>query len=94
MATRYDCLSARPKRDEGTFWHRIGSAFEGKDGGMNVYLDSLPLPDKEGKVSFIIREAKDLRESSGTGSRRDEPRPAKHASPARDPISDDIPFAP
>lgn len=90
MATRYDVLTARPKRDEGTWWHKIGTAFPGKDGaGMNVVLDSLPLPDKDGRVSFIIREAKDLREASGTAPPR--ARQAS-ASMAVDPINDDIPF--
>lgn len=90
MNKRHDVLVARPKRDEGTWWHKIGTAFDGKDGGMNVVLDSLPLPDKDGRVSFIIREAKDLREASGTAPRR-APAP-QGASMGISPIDDQIPF--
>lgn len=92
MNKRLDVLSPRPKREEGTWWHKIGSAFEGKDGGINVVLDSLPLPDEKGRVSFIIREAKDLREASGTSQRSAPPRQAQYASPANNPIDDSIPF--
>lgn len=96
MAQRYDCLVGRPKNDGGTYWHRIGTAFEGKDGGMNVTLDSLPLQDKEGRCGFIIRAAKDLREASGTPRR--EPPQQRQAAPnggsAAAVINDDIPFAP
>lgn len=90
MTVRHDVLTARPKRDEGTWWHKIGTAFQAKDGGMNVILDSLPIPDKDGKVSFIIREAKDLRESSGTGQRRAPMTGQRQATQA--PIDDDVPF--
>lgn len=91
MATRYDMLTARPKQDGGTWWHKIGTAFEAKEGaGFNCYLDSLPLPDKDGKVSFIIREAKDLREASGTGERR--ARLPQSTSAVKSPLDDEIPF--
>lgn len=82
MANRYDILAPRTKQDGGTFWHRVGTAFAGRDGGMNLIFDSLPLPDKEGRVSCIVREAKDLRAASGTGQR-----PANPNEP-----SDSIPF--
>lgn len=86
MSVRYDCLSPRPNKDGKVFWHKVGTAFESRDGGMQVYLESLPLPDKEGRVSFIIRQAKDLREASGTGSRREAPQ--RQAAE----IDDTIPF--
>lgn len=88
MAIRYDVLAGRPKQDGGTFWHRVGTAFEAKDGGMNVYFDSLPLPGSEGKVSVIIRQAKDLREASGTAPRQ----PARQQQQAPQELDDSIPF--
>lgn len=88
MTTRYDCLSPRPGREGKTYWHKVGSAFQSRDGGMQVYLDSLPIPDDKGKVSFIIREAKDLREASAPVQRtRQTPRASTDAT-----IDDTIPF--
>lgn len=90
MSQRYDVSCPRKKGDK-TFWTRIGSAWQAKDGdGFNVELDALPLTDAEGRCSFIIRPAKDLREASGTGSR-----PAPARSHSADPLDGDlIPFAP
>ena len=86
MTTRFDVTSPR-KRGEKTYWARIGSAWPAKDGnGFNVELDALPLTDAEGRCSFIIREAKDLREASGTGGRAAAP------SRAAAPIDDDVPW--
>jgi hypothetical protein len=89
MTTRYDILVGRPKQTEGTWWHKIGTAFEGKEGGMNCYLDSLPLPDKDGKVSFIIREAKAKDDAPPP---RQQQRAAPAPSNGRAPINDDVPF--
>lgn len=91
MTTRYDVSSPRAGKDGKTFWHRIGTAFPAKDGdGMNVVLESLPLPDKDGRVSFVIRPAKDLREASGTGRRpqAEQYRQTSHQAP----IDDNVPF--
>lgn len=48
-----DVISFR-QRGEKAFAHKIGSAKHGKDGKINVYLDSSPLPDKDGRVSLVI----------------------------------------
>lgn len=73
---RRDALVARPGKDGKTWWHKVGSAWDGEK-GTTVFLDSLPLPDKDGKVSFILREPK--------------PKDGQSAS-ARDDMSQDIPF--
>lgn len=93
MTTRYDILVGRPKQTEGQWWHKIGTAFEGKEGGMNCYLDSLPLPDKDGKVSFIIREAK-AKDDAPRSSAPQVRRTPNSATPTngRAPINDDVPF--
>lgn len=93
MTTRYDVTAPRSKQDGGTFWHRIGTAFEAKEGaGMNVILDSLPLPDKDGRVSFIIRPAKDLREASSVTPAPRARQAAARAGGGQVPIDDNIPF--
>ena len=55
---RYNVCTPRPKKDSGTFWLKIGMAFEGKK-GINVYLDALPIPDAEGKCQISLFEQKD-----------------------------------
>ena len=83
MATRFDACSPRPKKDGGTFWVRVGTAFVG-DRGTQIILDALPIPDAEGRVVINLFEP---RESSGGGGgqRADTRRPA----PAE--LDDDIP---
>ena len=63
--TRYDLLSPRPKKDGGTSWHKVGAAFPRDKGGFSLVFDSLPLADKEGRVSLMMWEAKP-REDNGT----------------------------
>lgn len=56
MAKYYEVSVPRAGKDGKTFWRRIGTAFPAKQGeGMNVELDALPLTDKDGRCSFIIR---------------------------------------
>lgn len=72
-----DVISFRQRGDGKPFAHRIGSAKHGKDGKLNVYLDSLPLPDKDGRVSLLIspRQERTGTGGGGYGARRTE-RPA------------------
>ena len=58
MTNRYDICSPRPKKDGGTFWHRIGTMMPNDRGGFMIYLDSLPIPDKEGRVAIAAFEPK------------------------------------
>ena len=79
--TRYDLLSPRPKKDGGTSWHKVGAAFPRDKGGFSLVFDSLPLPDKEGRVSLMMWEAKprdDGRQQSGQTQ--------------RDTFDDEVPF--
>jgi hypothetical protein len=92
MSQRFDVSAPRRRKDGQTFWTRIGSAWQAKDGeGFNVELDALPLPDAEGRCSFIIRQAKDLREAAA-------PREPQTRAPQRalgrgpEPLDDSIPF--
>lgn len=83
MSKRYDAITPRPKSDgTGSFWVRVGSAFQNDNGKIMVYLDAYPLPDKEGVVKIVLSE----------------PLPPRQAQvnpqnvPLREAINDDIPF--
>ena len=59
MSTRFDVCSPRPRKDsDKPFWHRVGTAWQ-NDKGISITFDSLPLPDKEGKVSVLLFEPKE-----------------------------------
>ena len=81
--TRYDLLSPRPKKDGGTSWHKVGAAFPRDKGGFSLVFDSLPLPDKEGRVSLMMWEATPREDGRQQGG---------HQSQARDTVDDEIPF--
>lgn len=49
MSNRFDISSPRPKKDGGTYWVKIGTAFANEKGTQLIF-DALPLPDKEGRV--------------------------------------------
>jgi hypothetical protein len=79
-----DVISFRQRGDAGkAYAHKIGSAKRNDKGGLNVYLDSLPLPDKDGRVSLLISPP---RESAGSPRRE-----ARPATPSRF-EDDEIPF--
>lgn len=81
MSKRFDVVIRRPGRDDKAFFHRIGTAFEG-DKGINIKLDSLPLPNEKGEVWLSLYEPRERTEKAlSPGSERF----------AND-INDDIPF--
>jgi hypothetical protein len=66
MSNRFDICTPRPKKDGGTYWTKIGTAWQG-DKGIQLVFDALPLPDKEGRVVANLFEP---RESNGAGQRQ------------------------
>ena len=69
---RWDVMSPRKKKDGGTYWHKVGTAFQGSK-GVNIIFDSLPLPDAEGRVAVSLfepreRQAPPASQQSGTAS--------------------------
>ena len=86
MATRYNVIVARPGKDDKTFWHRIGTAWPRDSGGVSVTLDSLPIPGKDGKVSFLIVDADKDAKPTQSGSK-----PTQVGAGAD--MSDEIPFS-
>lgn len=68
MTKRYDVCSPRPRKDsDRPYWHKVGSAWEG-DKGINITFDSLPLPDKEGRVSVALFEPREKQTSTAQAS--------------------------
>jgi hypothetical protein len=91
MTKRYfNVCAARPKQDGSTWWHRIGSAVEG-DKGTTVFLDSLPIPNAEGKVQFSLFEKKDEQQGAAQAGAGQEPAPAARRGSIK-PEDSDIPF--
>lgn len=78
-----------------TFWHNIGTAFKNDKGQMTVYLNSLPLPNTEGKCSFMIFPPKDDdadRDFGQRGGRSQGKTTGKKSSTPKPEIDDEIPF--
>jgi hypothetical protein len=86
MSKRYNICVARPKKDGGVWWHKIGTGFEG-DKGITVFLDSLPVPDAEGKVKLSIFEHRDEQQGAAQAGAGKETAPA-----GRRMVDDDIPW--
>ena len=67
MAQRYDLISPRSGKGDKTFYVRVGTAFASEQGGFNIYLDALPLADKEGRVVILMREPRERTERPARG---------------------------
>jgi hypothetical protein len=81
MSNRKDIMAPRKKKDGGTYWVKIGTAWEGPK-GIQLVFDALPLPDNEGRVVANLFEP-----------RQNDQRPApRQQSGFDDDLSDDIPF--
>lgn len=68
MATRFDICAPRPKKDGGTYWAKIGTAWQG-DKGIQLVFDALPLPDAEGRCVANLFEPRDDRAKSAGNDR-------------------------
>ena len=95
MTKRYDLLSARPqKNSDKPYWHKVGTMWqrEEQDGSpldsFSIVFDSLPLPDKDGRVSILAKVPLPRQDYA--------PAPAEQPKPRAVPQSrveiDDIPF--
>lgn len=90
MGKRFDACTPRAKRDGGSWWHRVGSAFENDKGLITVYLDSYPVPDADGRVAIMLFEPKD---DNQPRQRRDNvSRPDFGSRPLSEDLDDEIPF--
>ena len=71
--TRYDLLSPRPGKDNKPRWFKVGAAFPKDNGGFSLIFDALPLPDKDGRVALIMKEAKPRDDAGGYPGPSDRP---------------------
>lgn len=89
MSKRYDICTPRPKKDGGTYWVKIGTAWEG-DKGTQLVFDALPLPDSEGRCVANLFEPRDNdRRRSADADRQDA---RERSQSARQDLGDEIPF--
>lgn len=59
MSTRFDICTPRPKKDGGTYWAKIGTAWKNDKGNIQLVFDALPIPDSEGRVVANLFEPRD-----------------------------------
>lgn len=63
MAKRMDVSAPRPKKDGGTYWARVGTAWINDNGNTQIVFDALPLPDAEGRCVVNLFEPRDNSQS-------------------------------
>ena len=81
--TRFDICTPRPKKDGGTYWVKIGTAWQG-DKGIQLVFDALPLPDADGRCAANLFEPRDKNDAP-------QRQQARNTAPADD-MDDSIPF--
>lgn len=72
MNTRLDICTPRPKKDGGSYWVKIGTAWQSEK-GIQLVFDALPIPDADGRCVanlFEPRQSDAPRAQSGRGEAR------------------------
>ncbi|MGM4987398.1 hypothetical protein [Tardiphaga sp. 841_E9_N1_2] len=63
MTDRYDAVISRKDKNGKTRYTKIGAAFpaKGDNGGFNIVLDALPMPNAEGQawISLFVPKPRD-----------------------------------
>lgn len=83
MSNRKDICTPRKKSDGGTYWVKIGTAWENEK-GIQLVFDALPIPDAEGRCVANLFEPKP-RDGAA-------PRQQQQSSSGFDALDDDIAF--
>lgn len=92
MATRFDICAPRKGKDDKTFWHRIGTAWQG-DKGIQLVFDSLPMPDADGRCVANLFEPRDNdRAKSAQNDRQQSQQRSQGWGGNSDNLDDGIPF--
>jgi hypothetical protein len=86
MSKRMNIATPRPKKDGGSYWVNIGTAWFNDNGGIQLVFDALPIPDAEGRCVANLFEPRE-REQGGGGTA---PRTAARAFETN--LEDDVPF--
>lgn len=70
MSTRFDICTPRPKKDGGSYWVKIGTAWQ-NDKGIQLVFDALPIPDSDGRcVANLFEPKQDDRNRSANADRQ------------------------
>ena len=72
MSARWDVCQGKPGKNGKTYWNKVATMFEGKEGRFNIEFDALPVPiaeqGQDGTISSRTRAvafpAKDDRQQS------------------------------
>ena len=83
MATRFDICTPRPKKDGGSYWVKIGTAWQG-DKGIQLVFDALPLPDSEGRCVANLFEPRERNDAP--------PQRQNRQQSYADDLNDSVPF--
>ena len=73
MQSKIKLVYVITKRDDKSFWNRIGIAFVNRDGSLNVKLDSVPVNGEMQIRDYVPREEslsslRDVSAENGNGS--------------------------
>ena len=58
------------KDGKNLYWMRLGSAYTNKDDSINVYLDAIPVNQKEWKLQLREMDEEDFKKKDGTFAAR------------------------
>lgn len=86
MSIRRDIMVPRKKKDGGTYWVKIGTAWDSEKGTQLVF-DALPIADSEGRCVANLFEPRDNDRARSAGNDRQQAQDRASA-----PLNDDIPF--
>lgn len=89
MSNRKDICTPRKKSDGGTYWVKIGTAWENEK-GIQLVFDALPIPDAEGRCVANLFDPKPRDGARTDGALTREIRGLDRD--VRDALDDDIPF--
>ncbi len=90
---RFKVLAIMTKSDgTGEYMTRVGNAFENKDSSINVYMDLLPLGNKQVKLQIRELNDQDLREREAYRARASGDPMGPRAAIASASSADNVPF--
>jgi hypothetical protein len=86
MSNRFDICTPRPKKDGGSYWVKIGSAWQG-DKGIQLVFDALPIPDSEGRCVANLFEPRNRDDQHRANLSR-----GQQQNTSRRELDDEVPF--
>ena len=86
MSNRFDICTPRPKKDGGSYWVKIGSAWQGEK-GIQLVFDALPIPDSEGRCVANLFEPRNRDDQHRASLSR-----GQQQNTSRRELDDEVPF--